>query len=240
MVLSYLGIYIRQRRSPPLNNVLAGRDLNMAGRGRIPLRKWKDLPFVSITLVAINVLVFIACSFTGEWLYDRGELHLWGVLGNHEYGRILWAMFLHANENHIFNNMVILFFLGAMLEKEIGHMKYTLIYFFSGIAGNISSLAAKYIQADMAASLGASGAIFGLDGLLLALVLFSGKKMQNVTVPRTVLMVVLSLYSGFTGQNIDNAAHVGGLLAGFLCGLLICLKERITDNQTTSSTGLEY
>ena len=133
----------------------------------------------------------------------------------------------------MFNNMLILFFLGSMIEKEVGHIKYALFYFLSGIGGNLLSLYVKVVSGDLAASLGASGAIFGLDGVLLAMVLFSDKKVENVTPARVVLMIVYSLYSGFTGQNIDNAAHVGGLLTGFLAAGMMCLVQRRKQRKMT-------
>lgn len=204
------------------------------------MKKWMDLPLVSAALVIINIIVFIICTFTGDWLYNMGGLNLWGILVEHEYGRILWALFLHADEGHIFNNMMILFFLGAMIEKEIGHIRYALFYFISGIAGNILSLLSKFMAHDLSMSIGASGAVFGLDGVLLALVLFSGRKMANVTWVRVVLMIIYSLYSGFTGQNIDNAAHVGGLAMGFLLGLGMCILERLQTKRKGKENNIEY
>ncbi len=192
------------------------------------MQKSKALPIVSVTLVVLNVMVFIICTFTGDLLYNMGELGVQGVLLRKEYGRIVSAMFLHSDFNHIFNNMVILFFLGAMIEKEIGHIRYLLIYFLSGIGGNLLSLGYKVVTLETACSIGASGAVFGMDGVLLALVFFSGKHMQNVTPFRVLLMIGYSLYSGFTGQNIDNAAHVGGLVIGFLSGSAICIVDRIS------------
>lgn len=197
-----------------------------AWKGRISLRRWKEQPIVSATFVIINVIVFIICNFTGELLYRMGEMGIWGVLIKKEYGRILWSMFLHSDFNHIFNNMVILFFLGAMIEKETGHIRYALLYLLSGIGGNVISLFAKAVTNETASSIGASGAVFGLDGVLLAMVLFSGKRMENVTPVRVILMIGFSLYSGFTGQNIDNAAHVGGLLTGFILGAIMCMADR--------------
>lgn len=194
------------------------------------MRKWKELPIISATLVIINVILFILCTFTGNLLYNMGEMGVQTVLVQGEYGRILSAMFLHADVNHIFNNMVILFFMGAMIEKEIGHFKYLLIYFLSGIGGNVISLIYKMITYESAASIGASGAVFGLDGVLLALVFFSRRRMENVTPVRVLLMVAYSLYSGFSGQNIDNAAHVGGLIIGFLSGIIICIFDNIRVN----------
>ena len=88
------------------------------------------------------------------------------------------------------------------------------------------SLWAKVVNNDISGSLGASGAIFGLDGVLLAMVLFSGRRMENVTPARVMLMVLYSLYSGFTGQNIDNAAHVGGLVTGFLAASVMIFLQR--------------
>ena len=79
----------------------------------------------------------------------------------------------------------------------------------------------------LASGLGAaSGAIFGLDGVLLAWILLDRQSMPDVTPKRVILMIALSLYSGFTAQNIDNAAHVGGLVTGFLAGLLFCALRK--------------
>lgn len=190
------------------------------------LHNWKERPIVSITLVVINVIVFVICTFTGDLLYNMGEMGIWGVLVQKEYGRILWAMFLHVDIDHIFNNMLILFLMGTMIEKEVGHIRYALCYFLSGIGANLLSLWVKAMTHNPAPSVGASGAVFGLDGVLLAMVLFSGKRLMNVTPARVILMIVCSLYSGFTGLNIDNAAHVGGLLTGFVIGWITCIIDR--------------
>ena len=186
------------------------------------MRQIKSQPVVSTVLVAVNVLVFLLCNFSGEILYNIGILDTYHVVIEKEYGRSLWAMFLHSGINHLFNNMLILFFLGAMLEKEVGHVRYGILYFLSGIGGNILSLWVKAVNNDPSGSVGASGAIFGLDGVLLAMVFFSGRQMENVTLPRVLLMILYSLYTGFTGQNIDNAAHVGGLLTGFATAGIMC------------------
>ena len=171
------------------------------------MKRLRNVPWVSGMLVVINVIVFLMCTFSGNVLYNKGELDVVSVLAGKQYGRLLWAMFLHAGIEHIFNNMVLLFFLGAMIEKVTGHVTFLVLYFLSGIGGNLCSLLVKLLQMDYSASVGASGAIFGLDGVLLA-------------------WIALSLYSGFTAQNIDNAAHVGGLVTGFLAGLLLCALRK--------------
>ena len=184
------------------------------------------IPFVSVALVAVNIVVFLACEFAGNTIYAAGRLTAYDVLHKGEYGRLLWAMFLHGDIGHLFNNMLLVYFLGAMLEQEVGHVRYAVVYFLSGLGGNILSLWGKILTGNPAGSIGASGAVFGLDGLLLALVLFSGRRMENVSMPRVLVMIAYSLYSGFTGANIDNAAHVGGLITGFLTGIVCCLLMR--------------
>lgn len=192
------------------------------------IRKLRTLPFISAALVAINVAVYLLCQLPGNTLYARGCLDAYEIVAHEEYARIFWSMFLHADPDHLFSNMMILLFMGAMIEKEIGHLPFAGIYLASGTGGGLLSLAGKIIRNDWAVSLGASGAIFGLDGLLLALVLFSGKRLQNVTPLRVMLMICLSLYSGFTGGNIDNLAHIGGLLTGFILGIILLIYGRIS------------
>lgn len=195
------------------------------------MKRRQELPIVSGILVAANVIVYLICTFTGNLLYNIGELDAAAVLIRGEYGRIIYSMFLHAGIDHLFNNMVILFFLGAMIEKVTGHIQLLLIYLLSGIGANICSLLYKVMTMDSMASVGASGAIFGLDGVLLAWILLDRQAMPDVTPRRVLLMIVLSLYSGFTAHNIDNAAHVGGLLTGFAAGALLCALRRRKRNR---------
>lgn len=195
------------------------------------MKRGQELPIVSGILVAANVIVYLICTFTGNLLYNIGELDAAAVLLRGEYGRIIYSMFLHAGIDHLFNNMVILFFLGAMIEKVTGHIQFLLIYLLSGIGANICSLLYKVMTMDSMASVGASGAIFGLDGVLLAWILLDRQAMPDVTPRRVLLMIVLSLYSGFTAHNIDNVAHVGGLLTGFAAGALLCALRRRKRNR---------
>ena len=189
--------------------------------------KYKDIPIVSVSLAIINTIVFIVCIFTRDLLYDMGGLSVQGFLGQQEYGRLLWSMFLHVDTEHLFSNMIFLLFMGAMLEKETGHLCFTLVYFLSGLGGNVLSLVNKVISFDSSMSIGASGAIFGLDGLLLAMVLFSREYRNTVPPVRFIIMVVLSIYDGFVIGNIDNAAHIGGLAVGFVTGSIYTLAHNM-------------
>ena len=85
------------------------------------MKRLRNVPWVSGMLVVINVIVFLMCTFSGNVLYNKGELDVVSVLAGKQYGRLLWAMFLHAGIEHIFNNMVLLFFLGSMIYKMTVH-----------------------------------------------------------------------------------------------------------------------
>ncbi|MBP5282271.1 MAG: rhomboid family intramembrane serine protease [Lachnospiraceae bacterium] len=186
----------------------------------------KEVPFVSVTLVAINIIVFFVSERNGRQFFDMGALSVEGVLMKGEYERFLWYMFLHSGMEHLVNNMVMLFFMGTMIEKEIGHLPYGVIYFLSGFGGGLISLYMKLMLGNSVGTVGASGAIFGLDGLLLAMVLFYRRPMPMVTPLRVMLMIALSVYSGMTAGNVDNAAHLGGLLTGLILGACFCLIKR--------------
>lgn len=191
------------------------------------IKKIRILPFISILLVTFNVGLYLLGQLQGSIVYARGCLRTYEIVAYRQYDRMLWSMFLHADPQHLFNNMIILLFMGSMIEKEIGHIAYVGIYMASGLGGNLLSLAGKMMTNDLTASIGASGAIFGLDGLLLAMVLFSHRRMENITPTRVVLMICLSLYSGFTGGNVDNLAHIGGLAVGFVLGMTLTICRRI-------------
>lgn len=187
-------------------------------------REIEKYPFVSFVLVGLNLLIFILCLIF-PWIYEKGCCGIYQVFECKEYGRILWSVFLHSSAEHIFNNMVIVLFLGSMLERQVGHVLYGLVYLAAGIGSGLFSLLVKWYQFDGAVSIGASGAVFGLDGLLLAMVIFLANRIE-IPASRVILVVFLSLYSGFSNSGIDNAGHVGGLVIGFIFGVAICFYIR--------------
>lgn len=194
----------------------------------------KDIPFVSILLVGINIVVFFV-TLRSEYMFSgKGLLGVYEVLEQREYGRLLTSMFLHADLEHLFNNMLILLFLGAMLEKEIGHLLLLIVYMLSGLSGSVLSMGMQILRNDFHYSLGASGGVFGLDGLLLAIVVYAGKRFPEITPQKVLGILLLSLYSGMRSGGIDNAAHAGGLIGGFLSGMVVCFILYRKDRRTTS------
>lgn len=192
------------------------------------LKFYKTAPYVSGMLVAVNTLIFLWCNFTGELPENTIGISPYLFLENREYYRIIASMFFHADIGHLVNNMLILFGLGAMIEKEVGHVVFAVLYFIAGIGGNVVSLVYKVRMGEWyVESIGASGAVFGLVGVLLALVFVSDLNLPNVTPPRVLFVVAYSIYTGIGNSGIDNAAHIGGAVCGALIGGIWCIFRYI-------------
>ena len=139
-----------------------------------------------------------------------------------QYWRLVTSMFLHIGVLHLVLNGWALYQLGGLFEIILGPGRLLLVYFATGIAGSIASL---FFTRSLSA--GASGAIFGLLGALIA---FLMKRRERLTpqakslLMQLVFWAVINVFFGFSTPGIDNSAHLGGCIAGFLIGLL--LKER--------------
>jgi len=184
-------------------------------------------------IIIINILVFLYLTMLGDttdagFMYEHGASFAPSVIEGGEYERLLYSMFMHFGFPHLFNNMLVLFFLGDNLERAVGKIGYLLVYMGSGLAGAYMSAWWNYHTGSYAVSAGASGAIFGvLGGLIFVLILHKGKH-EDLTLKRMLLFVGLTLYSGLTSSGVDNIAHLGGLIAGFLICPLVAIwhKER--------------
>ena len=191
----------------------------------------KKKPIITMGIIGINALVFVWLSFFGMtedagYMLEHGAMFVPLVLGNHEYYRLITSMFLHFGFSHLMNNMVMLFFLGSILEEEIGGFKYFLLYFVSGLAGNLLSAAMDLKTGEFVVSARASGAIFGVIGALLIIVAKNHGHLRTLNGRGMVFMVVCSLYHGFTSTGVDNMAHIGGLVSGILLAFILYRKRQ--------------
>lgn len=187
-------------------------------------------PILTISLVTINVAVFIWLSMfgmteDGRYMLQHGAMYLPFVIERGEYYRMFTCMFLHFGFSHLMNNMIMLFFLGNILEEEIGWWKYGFIYILSGLGGNVLSAWNDVHTGIYAVSAGASGAIFGVIGALLFVVIKNHGRLGNLSGRGMLFMAACSLYHGFTSTGVDNMAHVGGLVTGFLIAALFYRKR---------------
>lgn len=194
------------------------------GSGRI----WEklsagNLPWVNICLVAVNVIVFLICTFTGRLLYNKGALGAAFIIEDNSYYRLLTSMFLHTDTGHLFSNMIVLYYVGEIVERRLGHISYVVLYFLSGIAGGVLSMGYELLSGDYISSVGASGAVFGVEGALLLLVILHHGRLKSMTFGRVAFVIAFSLYSGFTSTDINNAAHIGGVLMGFALAAVFCM-----------------
>ncbi|MER1986328.1 MAG: rhomboid family intramembrane serine protease [Solibacillus sp.] len=172
-------------------------------------------PVVS-SIIAINVFVFLLTILPGigdQILFAGMSVN--GLIAQGEWWRVLTSMFLHGGFMHVLFNMFSLFLFGPELEKIAGKMRFLTIYFLSGIFGGAATFAT---QDAFYASVGASGAIFGIIGAFGALVYYTRNimpQLRQVVLPIIVISVIMT----FLQPNINASAHIGGMVTGFLLGL---------------------
>lgn len=207
------------------------------------LRKILDLLseykcYVMLFLILINILVF-AQSFLGQppgaqndIMIENGAVLIREGKLESEVSSLFQAMFLHFNFEHLFNNMVVLFFIGSLTEKYLGSICFGIVYLFGGIGGNIISAWNYMKEGTSVLAAGASGAVFAVIGAMLCLVIFYSGRLENMTLQRVILFIALSLYEGFTSEGIDNYAHVGGLVIGFFICLACCLIKLMSERSS--------
>jgi len=201
-------------------------------------RKWEPPPssaisslvpqdnFTTIILLLVNFGLFVAtlvmtmksASGGGGLLagIDMTVLRLFGAkdtffIAQGEWWRLVTAGFLHAGVFHILMNSWVLFDLGMMAEQTFGTARFLVIYFVSSVFGFIASM----YWSPYAISVGASAAVCGLIGAMIAHNYRSGGGFGSFYVRWAVLIIVIGLMPGF---HIDNAAHIGGMAAGFVIG----------------------
>ena len=191
-------------------------------------------------VLALNVGVWIANIATGMSALKPmpSELLAWGansassVMEDHEYWRLLTATFLHGGLMHLVLNMFGLWSTGVTLNRLYGNTQFLLIYFVSALTGSALSL---HFAAQHSVSIGASGAVFGVLGAALLALWRNrdhlyGVSIRNVLIGQGVFLVY-ALGQGFIKDGIDNAAHMGGLLAGCLLAWFLVAK---IDEQTSA------
>lgn len=177
--------------------------------------------FAAVFLVLVNILWFMYMEFTGATADNEGMISCGAMVSDAlekgNYIQLLTSFFVHFDMQHLCNNMLLLIAIGAMLEKHMGTVRFTIIYMLSGLGGNIVSAISHVNQGNVVVSAGASGAVFGIVGGLLAALILNKGRIEDMTSRKIIIFAGLSLYQGFASQGIDNAAHVGG----FVCGIII-------------------
>jgi membrane associated rhomboid family serine protease len=186
--------------------------------------------FVTYGIMALNVVVFILMVIDGAEIFTvtDGLVHIkWGsnvtaLTLSGDWWRLITSTFIHFGIIHLAMNMYALYTAGVYLEPMLGKTKYIAAYFCTGIIAGIVSL---WWHKDGINGAGASGAIFGLYGVFLAL-LFTNlipRQVRSALLQSIGIFVVFNIVYGMR-SGIDNAAHIGGLLSGMLIGFIFYLE----------------
>ena len=184
---------------------------------------------ITFIIIGLNVVLYIILNMfllqNGIDVISHLDNSWMAIKLNGEYYRVFTSMFLHADIDHLLNNMFILFIIGKKYEEIEGKIRFILVYFLGGILASIASLSYNMFMGNEIVSLGASGAIFALIGASVATVVKCRDKLRTVSKRQMILFALFSLYAGFRSTSTDNIAHLGGFVAGFLIGLVISEKS---------------
>ncbi|HVY74737.1 MAG TPA: rhomboid family intramembrane serine protease [Puia sp.] len=178
--------------------------------------------FITPLIIDLNLLIFLVMAFSGVSLLAPDALTLlhWGAnlrpyTVSGQLWRLLTNIFLHIGILHLLFNMYALLYVGVLLEPRLGSVRFAIAYFVTGF---IASVASIYWH-PMTVSAGASGAIFGMYGVFLAMLTTNliEKTIRTTLLSSIAVFVAYNLLNGLKG-NIDSAAHIGGLLSGMIVG----------------------
>lgn len=200
--------------------------------------KEKFLKDKSLTLIlmGINIIVFLITALLSEKFFhinlreplsggffdiDQEVLVKFGAKYNiliqqGQIWRLLTCAFLHSGLIHIACNMYSLYIIGPQTQQVYGIYRYFTVYIFSCLTASILS----YIMSPNSLSVGASGGIFGLIGALLAFAIIERNRINKNYISSLIQVIIINLFIGLSIKNIDNFAHIGGLIGGISAGYL--------------------
>lgn len=180
-------------------------------------------PIVTYLLVILNVLLYFVPILTNTYDDIINNFCIYPLaIRNGQIYRLLTGTFLHANIIHLGFNCYALYVIGTQLESFLGKLKYLGVYLFSALTGSLLSM----LFLGNGASIGASGAIFGLMGSLVYFGyhyrVYLGTALKSQIIP----LIVINLLLGFMLNDVDIAAHIGGLIGGYLITMGLGLKYK--------------
>ena len=188
-------------------------------------KQFNNIPYVTATLIAINVIIFLFMEIIGytestQFLYEHGAMYWPDVVYGGQWYRLVTHMFVHSGGEHLLNNMFMLGILGYQIEKDYGPIKYLLTYFVSGVGGAVVSALVEMNMGEAVVSIGASGAVFGIFGAMLVMIFKNRRQMGQVSAPRLLILFVLMVF-GNMEEGVDWMAHFGGALIGVMLALIL-------------------
>ena len=196
---------------------------NQADASKLEKLFKKKNPYITYFLIIINCIFYFLPILFGQYNYVINLMCVHGPsIRAGQFYRLFTGMILHGSVLHLFFNCYSLYIIGSQLEGFLGKIKYLIIYIFSGVCGALLSITFS----GNTASIGASGAIFGLMGALLYFGYYYRVYIGNVVRSQIIPLIVINLGFGFLMSGIDNAAHVGGLIGGVIITKALGIKDK--------------
>lgn len=204
-------------------------------RSFIGIFKTKADYYFTPILIDLNILIFLGMFISGVniTLPDQANLIKWGanftpLILKGEWWRLITSCYLHIGILHLLMNMYALMYIGLLLEPHLGKTRFIIAYLLTGVGASLTS----FWWHEQILSVGASGAIFGMYGVFLALLTTNiiEKSSRQALLTSIGVFVVYNLIGGMK-YGIDNAAHIGGLISGIIIGYVYYpgLKKRISN-----------
>ena len=186
-------------------------------------------PVMTSFLIAINIIIYVLMVLTDNTEDFINKFAVYGpfIIKYNEYYRLITGAFIHGNIFHLAFNCYALYIIGSQIESFMGKYKYIIIYLFSAVGASLLSIViSKY------PSIGASGAIFGLMGSLLYFGYHYRVYLGTVIKSQIIPLIVVNLIIGFifNGQ-IDNYAHIGGLISGIFITMAVGVKYKSSKSE---------
>ncbi|MCM1273391.1 MAG: rhomboid family intramembrane serine protease [Clostridium sp.] len=193
---------------------------------RVPKKTFGDYLTVTNILICMNVFVFFLTALGGdlqdaEYLRKCGGMYVPDILFDGEVYRLFTNMFIHGGFMHLAYNMFSLYCIGDLLEPVVGKVRYLIIYMGGGLCASLVSFCYYMEFRDNVVSVGASGCVFAVLGAWAVLLIVRSADANANTWGSIIFVVILCVFSGFTEENVDNAAHIGGLIAGALIAFIM-------------------
>lgn len=178
--------------------------------------------YLTLSLIFINIIIHILLYFSGQKAEIIGLCSIGreAAFNNNEIYRLITSVFLHADILHIGSNMLFLYVFGSSVERYYGKLRYILIYLISGLGGNLI-----FCLTSSGTAIGASGAVFGLIGAVLAYSLITKRAVDGKDLSFMAMFIIISLGFGFLDATVANLAHIGGIVFGFIFGLAFYPKK---------------
>jgi rhomboid protease GluP len=182
-------------------------------------------PYVTYAIIVINVIIYLLTLYFGDFVYTEFAVSGRMIIEYHQFYRIITGGFLHNGLLHLALNMYSLYIIGSQMEGFQGKVKYSITYIYSLMTGSMLSMIL-----NNGTSVGASGAIFGLLGSMLAFGYYYRVYLGGVLKSQIIPIIIVNLLIGFlSGGVIDNYGHIGGLIGGILITVALGVKYKSTN-----------